>query len=120
MFRFQEGLVALNVDVDVGVDLPGDGVDSVGAAGKVGGGELERPAVGLAELGNFVGVGGDQDAVELGAGLCGLEDPGEHGSPGDGAEDFTGQAGGGEAGGDDTENGGRLLFPLRRIKYDGI
>ena len=33
---FEEGFVALDVDVDVGVDLLGDGVDAVGAAGEIG------------------------------------------------------------------------------------
>ena len=36
VFGLEEGLVALDVDVDVGVDLLGDGVDAVGAAGEVG------------------------------------------------------------------------------------
>ena len=36
MFGFKEGFVALDVDVDVGVDLLGDGVDAVGAAGEIG------------------------------------------------------------------------------------
>ena len=38
VFRFEEGLVALDVDVDVGGDLLRDGVDAVGAAGERGGG----------------------------------------------------------------------------------
>jgi len=36
VFGFEEGLVALDVDVDVGGDLEGDGVDAVGAAGEIG------------------------------------------------------------------------------------
>ena len=36
VFRFEEGFVALDVDVDVGGDLEGDGVDAVGAAGEIG------------------------------------------------------------------------------------
>ncbi len=66
----------------------------------------------MAEIGYFVGVGGDDDVVELGAGAGGLVDPGEHGASGDGAKDFTGEAGGGEAGGDDAEDGCGLLFRL--------
>ena len=102
---FEEGFVALDVDVDVGVDVAGDGVDAVGAAGEIGRGELDGPVVALAELGNLLGVCGDDDAVELGAGGGGVEDPGQHGASGDGAEDFTGESGGGEAGGNDAENG---------------
>ena len=83
-----------------------DGVDAVGAAGQVGRGELDGPVVLAAELGDFVGVGGDDDVVELRAGAGGLVDPGEHGSAGDLAQDFAGQAGGGEAGGDDSEDSG--------------
>ena len=33
---FEERFVALDVDVDVGVNVLGDGVDAVGAAGEVG------------------------------------------------------------------------------------
>ena len=33
---FQEGLVALDVDVDICVDVLGDGVDAVGSTGQVG------------------------------------------------------------------------------------
>ena len=71
----------------------------------------------LAEFGYFVRVGCDDDAVELGAGFCGFVDPGEHGASGDGAKDFTGQAGGGQACGDDAEDG-RLCDGFG-IRYDG-
>ena len=110
VFGFEEGFVALDVDVDVGGELLGDGVDAVGAAGEVGGGELDGPVVLVAEVGDFVGVGGDDDAVELGAGAGGFVDPGEHGPAGDDAKDFTGEARGGEACGDDAEDGGGPLF----------
>ena len=33
---FEERFVALDVDVDIGMDLTGDGVDAVGAAGEIG------------------------------------------------------------------------------------
>ena len=105
MFGAEEGFVALDVDVDVGVEDLGDGVEAVGAAGKVGRGELEGPVVLAAEGGDLLGVGGDEDAVELRTFLCGLVDPGEHGSACDLAEDLARQAGGGEAGGDDAEDG---------------
>jgi hypothetical protein len=115
----EEGLVSLDVDVDVGGDSLPDGVDAVGAAGQVGGGELDRPVVLAAEVGYFVGVGGDDDTVELGAGSGGFVDPGEHGSAGDGAKDFTGEAGGGEACGNDAEDSCGPLFAGCGIKYDG-
>jgi hypothetical protein len=117
---FEEGFVALDVDVDVGWDLLGDGVDAVGAAGKLGGGELDGPIVLPAEGGYFIGVGGDDDAVELGAGRSGFEDPGEHGPAGDGAEDLAGEARGGEARRNNTEDDWLWLFGLRGIKYDWI
>ena len=99
----EQRLVALDVDVDLGGDALGDGVDAVGAAGEVGRGELDGPAVGAAEGGDLLGVGGDDDVVELRAGAGGLVDPGEHGAAGDLAQDLAGQAGGGETGGDDAE-----------------
>jgi hypothetical protein len=119
MFGFEEGLVALDVDVDVGRNLLRDGMDAVGAAGQVGGGELDGPVVLTAEVGYFFGVGGDDDAVELRAGGGGFVDPGEHGSAGDGAKDFTGETGGGEACRDDAEDGCGPLFARCGIKYDG-
>ena len=84
---------------------------------------MDLPLVTVAELGDLVGVGGDKDAVELGAGAGGLVNPGEHGASSDVAEDFTGKAGGGQAGGNDAEDGwlfavaGRL-FAAAGIKYD--
>jgi len=119
VFRFEEGLVALDVDVDVGGDFLRDRVDAVGAAGQVGGGELDGPVVLQAEVGDFFGVGGDDDAVELRAGGGGFVDPCEHRPAGDEAKDFSGEARGGETGGDDAEDGGGPLFPRCGIKYDG-
>jgi hypothetical protein len=116
VFRFEEGLVALDVDVDVGGDFLSDGVDAVGAAGQVGGRELDGPVVLTAELGYFFGVGGDDDAVELRAGGGGVEDPGEHRPAGDEAKDFTGEARGRETGRDDAEDGGGPLFAGLRIR----
>ena len=81
----------------------------------------------MAELGNLVGVGGDEDTVKLGAGAGGVVNPGEHGASGDGAEDLAREARGGEAGGDYAEDrrlsfldkllAGRL-FAAAGIKYD--
>jgi hypothetical protein len=73
----------------------------------------------LAEFDYFVGVGGDDDAVELGACPCGLEDPGEHGPPGDDAKDFTGESGGLEARGNNADHVHGVLFATSGIKYDG-
>jgi hypothetical protein len=36
VFGFKEGFIALDVDVDIGVDELGDGVEAVGAAGEIG------------------------------------------------------------------------------------
>jgi len=82
--------------------IAGDGVDAVGAAGEIGRGELNGPVVTVAELGDLVGVGGDEDAIELGACAGGVVDPGEHGASGDHAENLAGEACGGQAGGDDA------------------
>ena len=71
----------------------------------------------LAEIGYFVRIGGDDDAVELGAGGCSLEDPGEHGTSGDGTKDFAGEPRGGETRRNDTENG--ELSGCFGIRYDG-
>ena len=72
----------------------------------------------MAEVGYLVGVGGDEDPVELPAGACSVEDPGEHWAACDVAEDLAREPGGGEACGDDSENDGLLLFGLGGIKYD--
>jgi hypothetical protein len=103
VLRLEQGLVALDVDVDLGRNALGDGVDAVGAAGEVGRGELDGPAVGAADGGDLLGVGGDNDVVELRAGAGGLVDPSEHGVAGEIAQDLVRQAGGGETGRDDAE-----------------
>ena len=118
MLGFKERLVALDVDVDVCVDLLGDGVDAVGAAGQIGRSELEWPTVGATEVGYFVRVRCNEDAVELRTGSGGFEDPCQHRFTGDGAEDLTGEARGGEPGGNNAEDAGLLLFAMPGIKYD--
>lgn len=100
----EERLVALDVDVDVGFALAGDFVDAVGAAGAVGRGHGEGDAGGSAGLGDFVGVRGDEDFCHEAGADGGAVDPLDHGTAGDGEEDFTGEAGGAEAGGNDTED----------------
>jgi len=119
VFGFEEGFVALDIDVDVGGELLRDGVDAVGSAAEVGGGELDGPVIFMAEVGDFFGVRGDDDAGELRAGAGGFVDPGEHGAAGDGAKDFASQTRGGEAGGNDAEDGCGALFATFGIKYDG-
>ena len=114
---FEEGFIALDVDVNVGGDELGDGVDAVGATEEIGGGELDGPVVLMAKIRYFFGVGGDDDAVELRTGYGGFVDPGEHGAAGDGAKDFAGEACGGEASRDDTEDG--ELSGWFGIRYDG-
>jgi hypothetical protein len=104
---FEERLVALDVDVDIGGEMLGDGVDAVGSAAEIGRGELDGPVVAIAEFDDFFGVSGDDDAVELRAGAGCLVDPGEHGPAGDGAKDFAGETRGGEARRNDAENSGR-------------
>ena len=93
MLGAEEGLVALEVDVDVGVGPGGelgDGVDAVGAGGEEGRGEFAGDVEGAAEGGYLFGVGGDEDAVELGAGAGGFYGPGEEGLAGDFAEKLAG------------------------------
>jgi len=117
---FQQRFIALNVDVDIRVVLLRYGADAIGSAGQIGRGELHGPAVLAAEICYFVGVGGDQDAVELGAGGCCLEDPREHCPSRDAAQHLTGQPRGGESGRDDTKNCRLRLFAEAGIKYDWI
>ena len=80
---------------------------------------MEGPVVGAAEVGYLFGIGGDEDARELGAGTGGVVNPCKHWASGDGAEDFAGKARGGQAGWNNAENDRRLLFELAGIKYDG-
>ena len=100
----EEGLVALDVDIDVGGDGLGDGPDAVSAAGAIFGSKDGGERVGLGEVEDLVGVSGDEDLVEEGAGAGGAIDPGDHGLAGNFAEDFAGQARGAEARGNDGEN----------------
>lgn len=75
VFRTKQRFVALDVDVDVGVDGLRDGEEAVGSAGQVRRGHDGGPAAGIAEILDFGGVGGDDDVVEHGAGFGGLVDP---------------------------------------------
>jgi len=84
VFGFEEGLIALDVDVDFGVDELGDGVDAVGATGEVRRGELTGPVILTTDRGNFLGIGSYDEVVELGAGPSCLVNPCKHGAPGDG------------------------------------
>ena len=93
-------------------------MDAVGAAGQIGRSQLKRPAVLVAEPGDFGRVGGDENVVELGAGFRGRIDPGQHRFTGDSAKDLTRKARRSQPRGDDAENDWRLLFERARIKYD--
>jgi hypothetical protein len=104
VLRGEERLVSLNIDVNVSGDRLGDGVNAIGAAGAILGGEDGGQAVGLGEVEDLVGVGGNEDLVEQRAGTGGAVNPDEHGLAGDFAEDFAGQARGAETRGDDGEN----------------
>jgi len=81
---------------------------------------VDGPVVLVAEGGDFVRVGGDEDVVELGAGAGGSVNPCKHWASGDGAKDLAGESRGGEAGGDDAEDSKGALFGGHGIKYDGI
>jgi hypothetical protein len=111
VFRAQERLVALHVDVDVRIDALRDGMDAVRATGKIGRCDLHRDTQPAAERNHFVGVRGDQDLIELLARAGSIDHPGEQGAAGYLAEDLAGQTAGGEAGGDDAEGayGGRWV-----------
>ena len=100
----EQGFVALDVEVDIGADRLGDGMDPVGATGAVGRSKDSGDAARLAEVEDLVGIRGDEDAVEEGAGACGPIDPGNHGLACDFAEDFAGKASGSEASGNDGED----------------
>ena len=80
---------------------------------------MDEPVVLIAEGGYFVGVGGDDDAVELRAGAGSLEDPCQHRFAGDGAKDFAGQTGGCQTRGNDANDSRRELSAGLGIKYDG-
>jgi len=120
MFGTEKRLVALDVDVDLGVDELGDSVDAIGAAGQIGRGELDGEAELVAESDDFFGVSSDEDLVELRTGAGGVDNPSEQRAAGDVAKDLAGQAGGGETGGDDAENAERghcsLGYRMVRVK----
>lgn len=106
MLGSDQRLIALDVDVDIGGNRRGDGVNAVGAAGAVRGSEYRRQVVLVGEGKDLVGIGGDEDLIEKRAGASGAIDPADHGLSGYFAEDLAGQAGGAESGGDDGEDAG--------------
>lgn len=118
MLRLDEGFVALDINVDIGWNLLGDGLNTIGSAGKAGGGHLEGPAAVSTKIGDLLGVGGDDGGGEAWATKGGFVDPGEHGLPGDGSKNFSGKAGGGEACGDNAEHARGWLLGRMRIQYD--
>ena len=104
MRRPEEWLIALHVDVDLGRMLFRDGMNAIGTAGQVGRSELACDTELPANARDFLGVGCNQDFVKLRASACGIDNPGKQRSPGNLAEDFAGQACGGKAGRDNTED----------------
>ncbi len=115
----QEGFVALDVDVDVGGEVLRDGVEAVGAGLEIGRGEAEGPGFGGAEGGDFIGVGGDDDLVELRTGAGGIDYPSEEGAAGELAQDFAGEAGGGQTRRDDGGYTLRFVRDGRHRRYGG-
>lgn len=121
VFRAQERLVALDVDVDICWMSLRNGVDAIGAGGEIGAGENRRPIVGDAQGEDFVGVSGDEDLVKLRAGTGGVIDPAEHRTSSDLAQNLAGQAGGGQASRDDPESAGPgSTFDLGESPHDHI
>ena len=106
VFGAQQGLVALEINVDVRGNGLGDGVDTVGAAAAVLGREHSWEAEALRQFHNLSRVGRDQDLVERRAGAGGAVHPGEHGLARDRPEHFAGQAGRSKARGNDAEDAG--------------
>lgn len=104
MLGTEHGLVSLDVDVDIGLDGLGDGVNAIGAAGAVFGRKDRGEAVLLGVSEDFVGIGGDEHLIEQRAGAGRMIDAGDHGLSGDLAQDFARQAGGTEARRDDGES----------------
>jgi len=118
VLRFQERLVALDVDVDIGLDDLGDSMDSVGAAGQIGRGELKGPAAALAKFSYFGGVRSDENVAELGTGLRCFVDPCQHGFTSNGTKNFAREARRSQTCRDNAEDDRLPLFALARIKYD--
>jgi hypothetical protein len=117
-----EGLVALDVEVNFGGDLLRDSEEAVGTAGEIGRGHQAGPAVQIAKLLDLGGVGGDDDLVETRASLGGAIDPCEQRLAGELAEDFAGQARGGQACGNDSQDAsgaGVSWFGGEREVWDG-
>jgi len=81
-------LVALDVDVDVGVDVAGGLADTVRPAGTIGRGEQDRDVALAADLRDLFSVGSDDDRVNESAGRGGAPDPLDHGTAGDEAQDL--------------------------------
>ena len=85
----QEGFVPLDVDVDLGRDLLGNRMQTVGSAGQSRGCHAPGPAAILAELGDLVGVHGDYEPVNLWTGKGGFIDTLQKGLACDFAEHFS-------------------------------
>ena len=102
--RFQQRLVALNVDVDFRMAVQGGCAHTVGAAGQRGVGQRELPAICVTEVCHFAGICGHNDAVQLRTAKRRLNNPLQHGPPQQWTQHLARQARRGNAGRDDSKN----------------
>ena len=63
MFGPEQRLVALNVHVNLGRMALRYGVDPIGAAGQVRGGQLDRPSMCLAEIHHLARIGCHEQTI---------------------------------------------------------
>ena len=94
-------LVALDVDVNVGVDLAGHFPHTVRSAGAIGRGHDDGDRPRAARFGYFFRVGGDNYRVHQAARAGRAPHPLHHGPPSDGTQDLGCQARGREPRGND-------------------
>src|SRR5271166_4883823 len=120
MLRAKQGLVALDVDIDICSDGLGDGLDAIRPACAVFGSEYRRKAVFLGEGEDFIRVCGDQHLIEKRARSRSSVNPGDHGFSGDFAEHFAGQSRRAEACGDNGENTLLLEFLLSGAGFNQV
>ena len=102
--RRQRRLVALDVDVDVGVDLAGHFPHPIRAAGARRRGHHHGNRARAARLGHFVRIGSHHYGVHQAARLRGAPHPLHHGPAGDGAQHLARHARGLEPRGNDGCN----------------
>jgi len=78
----EERLVALDVDVDVGVVQLCDGMEAIGSAGEIGRREFHGDVELAAKIGDLFGVGCDKNLIKLRTCAGGVDDPGQQRAPG--------------------------------------